>query len=106
MPQHRSVAELISGAGRPGIETPADESLRPDYSGVIWDYFIDGKDRLPRLIAFEVWTEAFRRSDNLNFLEQVSDQFSLRLSFRDGQWADVSNREELGAVLESRLAVA
>lgn len=83
-------------------ENPADETLRPDHSGVIWDYFIDGKDRLPHLVAFEVWTDAFRRSANFHFLERVSDQFRLRLSFRDGQWADVANREELASVLESR----
>jgi hypothetical protein len=104
--QHKSATELVSHLPTQDSGNPADESLRPDHSGVIWDYFVDGKDRLPRLVAFEVWTEAFRNSDNFNFLQRVSDQFSLRLSFRDGQWAEVGNREELAAVFESRTDLA
>jgi hypothetical protein len=100
--QHASASVLISRSLLQDSAHPAEESLRPDHSGVIWDYFIDGKDRLPHLVAFEVWTQAFHHSDNFNFLKRVSDQFTLRLSFRDGQWAEVSNRTELAAVFESR----
>lgn len=82
-----------------------DESLRPDHSGVIWDYFIHGADGTRCLIAFEVWANAFRRPDVLEFLVRISDHFPLRLSFRNSDWADVSNSAELAHVLETRKAL-
>jgi hypothetical protein len=82
----------------------AVEDLRPDHSGVIWDYFVDSTTKLPCLVAFEVWTNAFQRSDVLEFLLQVCEQSTLRLSFRDGEWAQVSGRNELSEVLDSRIS--
>jgi hypothetical protein len=85
-------------------ELAADEALRPDHSGVIWDYFVDSLTRLPCLVAFEVWTDAFQRSDVLEFLLQICEQSTVRLSFRDGEWAQVSGRNELSEVLDSRIS--
>jgi len=81
---------------------PEDPLLRPDHLGVIWDYFIEGTSGIPCLVAFEVWTNAFQRTDVMESLVEICETMPLRLSFRDGEWANASCRDELEAVFKSR----
>ncbi|MDB5386590.1 MAG: zinc/iron-chelating protein [Planctomycetaceae bacterium] len=92
----------VQGDAPADVENSINEALRPDHSGVIWDYFVAGTDRQPCLAAFEVWTDAFKRSDILEYLKSICDQSPVRLSFRDGEWAQVAGRDELMSLLESR----
>ena len=76
-------------------DVTADLPFRPDHFGVIWDYFVDRVSGQKCLVAFEVYSTAFQRPDVSKLLSQVCESTSLRLSFRNGSWAEVSDESSL-----------
>lgn len=65
---------------------PADVSYRPDYLGVIFDAVKHTDQNRLQVSALEVFPDAFERPQAKPLLDELSREYELTLSFRDGTW--------------------
>ena len=63
----------------------ADEALRPDRLGVMFDYFVLASSGESHLIAFELWPGALAGSLVQSLLAELTQTRDVHLSYRDGR---------------------
>jgi hypothetical protein len=74
-------------------EISGDESHRPDRLGVIFDSFRHVATNEPRFVAFEVWKGAFDEPPAAALLADLSARQEVQLSYRDGSWRTIGQKE-------------
>ena len=65
----------------------ADEALRPDQLGVMFDFFTLASSGESHLIASELWVGAFDVPKVRSLLREIGETRTLHLSYRDGRWS-------------------
>lgn len=68
----------------------ADEALRPDALGVMFDYFVTRGTGEEHLLAFEVLPGALDAPAARAVLDALAGSHEVRLSYRDGRWSALS----------------
>ena len=63
----------------------ADEALRPDRLGVMFDYFVVASSGESHLIAIELWPGALAGSLVQSLLAELTQTRDVHLSYRDGR---------------------
>ena len=64
----------------------ADESMRPDLSGVMLDHFVLRGTSESHTVAFELWSGAFDAPEVRALLEELGVLHPVARSLRDGAW--------------------